>query len=176
MEEKKELIGRYLRERKLSEECLKKRQMADLELIYDTAEEMRKTARENELTVKNVSDRTQKKVAGGHSISLATYYNNGKLLYDFVNFLKSTEGDKELEDLLSETQAELAKVKEINSALIRRDIKFEEMQAEIDALRSELKIVQRPQKQNSKEVNKSPHSTDIPDIGIFSHLPSEAKS
>lgn len=175
MEEKKELITHYLRERGLSVECLKKRQQADLELIYDTAEEMRRVVQENELTVKNVSERTRKKVKEGHSISLATYYNNGKLLYDFVDFLKSTDADHQLQDVLSETRAELAKLKEINSALIKRDVKFEEMQAEIDALRSELKIAQQQLVVQSKETKQS-RSTEIPDIGVFSRIGQDAKS
>lgn len=35
---------------------------------------------------------------------------------------------------------EISELKDINAALIRRDIKFEKMQAEIDALRNELKL------------------------------------
>lgn len=174
MEEKKELISRYLEGRGLNENCLKRRQLEDLEIIYDAAVEMRRIVQVNELTVKNVSVRTHKKSTGGRSISLATYYNNGKLLYGFVEFLKSASEKDQAPELIEEIQAELKQVKEINSALIRRDIKFEEMQAEIDALRTELQIAQQYQSVKSKEAS-MPHS-GIPDIGIIGMGSTDTKS
>lgn len=43
-------------------------------------------------------------------------------------------------DELNACKKENVELREINAALIRRDVKFEEMQAEIDALRNELKL------------------------------------
>ena len=92
----------------------------------------------NVVTVKNVAEKTREG-RFGHSISLATFYNNGKLLYDFVEFIKSLV-DPSVLDELNAYEREISELKDINAALIRRDIKFEKMQAEIDTLRNELKL------------------------------------
>ena len=41
---------------------------------------------------------------------------------------------------MKKAQEEIAHLKEINLKLVKRDVKFESMQAEIDALRAELRL------------------------------------
>ena len=55
-----------------------------------------------------------------------------------MDYLKP-ENNVGARELLSKAEAEISQLKDINSKLVRRDIKAEAMQAEIDALRSELK-------------------------------------
>ena len=45
-----------------------------------------------------------------------------------------------MEEELKKAQEEIAHLKEINLKLVKRDVKFESMQAEIDALRAELRL------------------------------------
>ena len=42
-----------------------------------------------------------------------------------------------MEEELKKAQEEIAHLKEINLKLVKRDVKFESMQAEIDALRAD---------------------------------------
>lgn len=139
MEEQNEVISRFLAERGLDEDGISKRQKRDLEHIFRIVSEMNAAAAANAVSVKTVAQRTQEGRLG-HSISLATFYNNGKILYDFVEFLKPGT-DPGVADELKACRAENAELKKINAALIRRDVKFEEMQAEIDSLRNELKLM-----------------------------------
>ena len=129
MEEKERVITDYLVSRSLSLDSVSKRQMADLLQVYDTVVEMKAILEANTISVKNVASRTHKKANAVRSISLATYYNNGHLLANFVEYLK-----------LKRAQEEIANLKEINLKLVKRDVKFESMQAEIDALRAELRL------------------------------------
>lgn len=138
MEEKERIIIEYLQGRQLNLEKISKRQMADLHLVYDTIVDMKLQLEANIISVKNVSLRTQKKDSTGRSICLATYYNNSHLLADFVEFLNAPSEITPTEEL-NKAKQEIARLKEINLNLIKRDIKFESMQAEIDALRAELK-------------------------------------
>ena len=138
MEEKERIIIEYLQGRQLNMEKISKRQMADLHLVYDTIVDMKLQLEANIISVKNVSLRTQKKDSTGRSICLATYYNNSHLLADFVEFLNAPSEITPTEEL-NKAKQEIARLKEINLNLIKRDIKFESMQAEIDALRAELK-------------------------------------
>lgn len=139
MEEKERVITDYLVSRSLDIESISKRQMSDLQQIYDTIVEMKSILEANTISVKNVASRTHKRANAVRSISLATYYNNGHLLADFVDYLKETP-DIALEKELKRLQEEIAHLKEINLKLVKRDVKFESMQAEIDALRAELKL------------------------------------
>ena len=139
MEEKERVITDYLVSRSLDIESISKRQMSDLQQIYDTIVEMKSILEVNTISVKNVASRTHKKANAVRSISLATYYNNGHLLAGFVDYLKETP-DIALEEELKRLQEEIAHLKEINLKLVKRDVKFESMQAEIDALRAELKL------------------------------------
>ena len=45
-----------------------------------------------------------------------------------------------MEEELKKAQEEIAHLKEINLKFVKRDVKFESMQAEIDALRAELRL------------------------------------
>lgn len=138
MEEQDKIIMAFLNERGIDESTLTKRQMNDLRLVFNTVALMREILASNEINVKNVAERTKTKDGNGRSISLATFYNNEKLLYHFVDYLKP-ENTVGVRERLSDAEAEISELKEINSKLIRRDIKAEAMQAEIDALRLELK-------------------------------------
>lgn len=62
-----------------------------------------------------------------------------KVIYDFVEYMKPSI-EPGILDELNACKKENVELREINAALIRRDVKFEEMQAEIDALRNELKL------------------------------------
>lgn len=138
MEEQNKVISKFLSHRGLVEEGISKRQRSDLEHIYKIVSEMNAVTAANVVTVKNVAEKTREGRLG-HSISLATFYNNGKLLYDFVEFIKPSVAPGVLDEL-NACKREISELKDINAALIRRDIKFEKMQAEIDALRNELKL------------------------------------
>lgn len=87
MEEQNKVISKFLSHRGLVEEGISKRQRSDLEHIYKIVSEMNAVTAANVVTVKNVAEKTREGRLG-HSISLATFYNNGKLLYDFVEFIK----------------------------------------------------------------------------------------
>ena len=139
MEEKERVITDYLVSRSLSLDSVSKRQMADLLQVYDTVVEMKAILEANTISVKNVASRTHKKANAVRSISLATYYNNGHLLANLVEYLKESP-DVALEEELKRAQEEIAHLKEINLKLVKRDVKFESMQAEIDALRAELRL------------------------------------
>lgn len=138
MEDQNKVIGSFLQERGLAEDGLTKRQRQDLGHILKIVTEMKEIIASNTVSVKSVAERTQDE-RYGHSISLATFYNNGRLLYDFVEYLKPSAEPTALDEL-KECKKENAELKTINAALIRRDVKFEQMQAEIDALRRELKL------------------------------------
>lgn len=139
MEEKERVITDYLVSRSLSLDSVSKRQRADLLQVYDTVVQMKAILEANTISVKNVASRTHKKANAVRSISLATYYNNGHLLANFVEYLKESP-DVALEEELKRAQEEIANLKEINLKLVKRDVKFESMQAEIDALRAELRL------------------------------------
>lgn len=139
MEEKERVITDYLVSRSLSLDSVSKRQMSDLLQVYDTVVEMKAILEANTISVKNVASRTHKKANAVRSISLATYYNNGHLLAKFVEYLKESP-DVALQEELKRAQEEIANLKEINLKLVKRDVKFESMQAEIDALRAELRL------------------------------------
>lgn len=139
MEEKERVITDYLVSRNLGIESISKRQISDLQQVYDTIVEMKAILEINTISVKNVATRTHKKANAVRSISLATYYNNGRLLADFVEYLKESP-DIAFDEELKRAQEEIARLKEINLKLVKRDVKFESMQAEIDALRAELKL------------------------------------
>lgn len=138
MEEQNKVIAMFLSNRGLMEKGLTKRQRRDLEHIYKIVSEMNALAAANAVSVKSVAERTREGRLG-QSISLATFYNNGKLLYDFVEYMKPSI-EPGILDELNACKKENVELREINAALIRRDVKFEEMQAEIDALRNELKL------------------------------------
>jgi hypothetical protein len=107
--------------------------------------------------------RTQKKDGTGRSICLATYYNNSHLLADFVEFVNAPSEITPTEEL-NKAKLEIARLKEINLNLIKRDIKFESMQAEIDALRAELKYANQYQEiiaKNNQSETGSEKSTRV---------------
>ena len=158
MEEKERIIIEYLQGRQLNLEKISKRQMADLHLVYDTIVDMKLQLEANIISVKNVSLRTQKKDSTGRSICLATYYNNSHLLADFVEFLNAPSEITPTEEL-NKAKQEIARLKEINLNLIKRDIKFESMQAEIDALRAELKYANQSREVMAKN-NQSETATE----------------
>lgn len=153
MEEQNKVIKAFLDARGIDEQGVSKRQMNDLKLIFDVVRIMKEVLVSNEINVKNVAERTKSKDNNGRSISLATFYNNDKLLYNFVDYLKP-ENNVGARELLSKAEAEISQLKDINSKLVRRDIKAEAMQAEIDALRSELKRL-RGQHEQARTTNSS---------------------
>lgn len=149
MEEQNKVIKAFLSDRGIDENGLTKRQMSDLGLVFNAVGIMKEILMSNEITVKNVAERTRIKDASGHSISLATYYNNDKLLYSFVEYLKP-ENNADMRADLVKAETEISRLKEINTKLIRRDIKAEAMQAEIDALRLELQRLKERQELSKK--------------------------
>lgn len=129
MEEQNKVIKAFLDARGIDEQGVSKRQMNDLKLIFDVVRIMKEVLVSNEINVKNVAERTKSKDNNGRSISLATFYNNDKLLYNFVDYLKP-ENNVGARELLSKAEAE------------------------IDALRSELKRL-RGQHELARTTNSS---------------------